>query len=143
MLENVLTKNNAASKTKITCKTLVSIGLIALAVVLPQLVHLAYGQSHACACKTSVYDGRACGVRGCFGLVLQQNLQKRSLGISGSACGSACRQGGFPRIGVYFPKCCALYGGNDLEPNPRRLARPCNSAYRRSAHRNRTQGNFG
>ena len=44
MLENVLTQNNAASKTKITCKTLVSIGLIALAVVLPQLVHLALGQ---------------------------------------------------------------------------------------------------
>ena len=44
MLEKVLTKNNAASKTKITCKTLVSIGLIALAVVLPQLVHLALGQ---------------------------------------------------------------------------------------------------
>ena len=44
MLENVLTKNNAASKTKITCKTLVSIGLIALAVVLPQLIHLALGQ---------------------------------------------------------------------------------------------------
>ena len=44
MLENVLTKNNAASKTKITCKALVSIGLIALAVVLPQLVHLALGQ---------------------------------------------------------------------------------------------------
>lgn len=44
MLENVLTKNNAASKTKITCKTLVSIGLIALAVVLPQLVHLVLGQ---------------------------------------------------------------------------------------------------
>ncbi len=44
MLENVLTKNNAASKTKITCKILVSIGLIALAVVLPQLVHLALGQ---------------------------------------------------------------------------------------------------
>lgn len=44
MLENVLTKNNAASKTKITCKTLVSIGLIALVVVLPQLVHLALGQ---------------------------------------------------------------------------------------------------
>ena len=44
MLENVLTKNNAASKTKITCKTLVSIGLIALAIVLPQLVHLALGQ---------------------------------------------------------------------------------------------------
>ena len=39
-----MTKNNAASKTKITCKTLVSIGLIALAVVLPQLVHLALGQ---------------------------------------------------------------------------------------------------
>lgn len=44
MLENVLTKNNAALKTKITCKTLVSVGLIALAVILPQLVHLALGQ---------------------------------------------------------------------------------------------------
>lgn len=44
MLENVLIKNNAAAKTKITCKTLVSLGLIALAVILPQIVHLALGQ---------------------------------------------------------------------------------------------------
>lgn len=44
MLENVLTKNNATLKSKITCKTLVSVGLIALAVILPQIVHLALGQ---------------------------------------------------------------------------------------------------
>lgn len=44
MLENVLTKKNACLQTKITVKTLLSAGLIALAVVLPQIVHLALGQ---------------------------------------------------------------------------------------------------
>lgn len=44
MLENVLTKNNATLKSIITCKTLVSVGLIVLAVILPQIVHLALGQ---------------------------------------------------------------------------------------------------
>lgn len=44
MLENVLTKKNASVQTKITVKTLLSAGLIALAVVLPQIVHLALGQ---------------------------------------------------------------------------------------------------
>ena len=44
MLENALTLKNVSFKMKITCKTLVSVGLIALAVVLPQLVHLSLGQ---------------------------------------------------------------------------------------------------
>ena len=44
MLENVLVQRNAAVKSKITVKTLTSAGLIALAVILPQLVHLALGQ---------------------------------------------------------------------------------------------------
>lgn len=44
MLENVLVQRNAAVKSKITVKTLTSVGLIALAVVLPQIVHLALGQ---------------------------------------------------------------------------------------------------
>lgn len=44
MLENALTQRNAAVKSKITVKTLTSIGLIALAVILPQIVHLALGQ---------------------------------------------------------------------------------------------------
>ena len=44
MLENVLSRKNASIKTKITVKTLLSVGLIALAVVLPQIVHLALGQ---------------------------------------------------------------------------------------------------
>lgn len=44
MLENILTQRNVSTQKKITCKTLVSVGLIALAVILPQLVHLALGQ---------------------------------------------------------------------------------------------------
>ncbi len=44
MLDNVLTLKNVTSKKKITCKALVSAGLIALAVILPQTVHLAMGQ---------------------------------------------------------------------------------------------------
>lgn len=44
MLENVLVQRNAAQKSKITAKTLTSVGLIALAVILPQIVHLALGQ---------------------------------------------------------------------------------------------------
>ena len=44
MFENALTMRNVSYGTKITYKTLVSAGLIALAVILPQLVHLALGQ---------------------------------------------------------------------------------------------------
>lgn len=43
MIENVLTLKNASVKVKITVKTLVSLGIIALAVVLPQIFHLAIG----------------------------------------------------------------------------------------------------
>lgn len=45
MLENVLTQNNFSVKIKITVKSIVSVGLVALAVILPQLVHLALGQA--------------------------------------------------------------------------------------------------
>jgi len=44
MFENALTLRNVSFKHKIAYKTLVSVGLIALAVVLPQIVHLALGQ---------------------------------------------------------------------------------------------------
>ncbi|WP_051411610.1 ECF transporter S component [Ruminococcus flavefaciens] len=44
MFENALTMRNVSYGTKITYKTLVSAGLVALAVILPQLVHLALGQ---------------------------------------------------------------------------------------------------
>lgn len=43
MFENALTLHGASVKTKITCKALVSVGLIALAMLLPQLVHATYG----------------------------------------------------------------------------------------------------
>ena len=43
MFENALTMRNVSVGTKITYKTLVSAGLIALAVLLPQLVHMALG----------------------------------------------------------------------------------------------------
>lgn len=44
MLENVLLQRKATVKHQITVKTLTSVGLIALAVILPQIVHLALGQ---------------------------------------------------------------------------------------------------
>ncbi|MBR3630255.1 MAG: hypothetical protein IKN55_07280 [Oscillospiraceae bacterium] len=43
MFENALTQRQVAYGTKITYKALVSAGLVTLAVVLPQLVHLALG----------------------------------------------------------------------------------------------------
>lgn len=45
MFENALSIRRVSLRTKIAYKTLVSLGLIALAVVLPQIVHLALGQS--------------------------------------------------------------------------------------------------
>lgn len=45
MLENALTKRNYSIKIKFTIKSLVSLGLVALAVILPQIVHAAAGQS--------------------------------------------------------------------------------------------------
>lgn len=44
MFENALAYNNISFGKKIAYKTLVSAGLVALAVILPQLVHLALGQ---------------------------------------------------------------------------------------------------
>ena len=44
MLENALVKKNLSVKAKITIKSLVSAGIVALAVILPQIVHLALGQ---------------------------------------------------------------------------------------------------
>ena len=45
MIENALVKNNASLKVKITVKALISAGIIALAVILPQLAHFTFGQS--------------------------------------------------------------------------------------------------
>lgn len=45
MIENILTRKNCTVKVKITVKSLLSVGLVALAVILPQLVHLALGAS--------------------------------------------------------------------------------------------------
>lgn len=45
MLENVLTRKNCSIKVKITIKSLISTGIVALAVILPQLIHLAMGQA--------------------------------------------------------------------------------------------------
>lgn len=44
MLENVMVRKNASLKLRITIKSLVSIGIVALAVTMPQLVHLIAGQ---------------------------------------------------------------------------------------------------
>lgn len=45
MIESVLTRNHASLRVKITVKALVSAGIVVLAVLLPQLVHLATGAS--------------------------------------------------------------------------------------------------
>ena len=45
MLENALSIRNYSYGRKITCKALVSIGLIALSVILPQLLHIALGSA--------------------------------------------------------------------------------------------------
>lgn len=45
MIENVLVRKNLSFKLKIAVKTIISAGIVALAVILPQLVHLAYGQA--------------------------------------------------------------------------------------------------
>ena len=45
MLDAVLTRRNLSFKLKITVKMLVSAGLVALAVILPQAVHVAFGAS--------------------------------------------------------------------------------------------------
>ena len=45
MLENVLARRNASLKIRITVKSLVSVGIVALAFLLPQFVHLVLGQA--------------------------------------------------------------------------------------------------
>lgn len=45
MIENVLVRKNLSLKMKVTVKSLISAGIIALAVILPQLVHLVAGQA--------------------------------------------------------------------------------------------------
>ena len=45
MIESVLSGRNAKTSTKITVKSLISVGVVALAVLLPQLVHLVAGAS--------------------------------------------------------------------------------------------------
>ena len=43
MIESILERANVCSKTKITVKSVISAGLLALAVILPQIAHLAIG----------------------------------------------------------------------------------------------------
>lgn len=45
MIESVLSRHNVKTSTKITVKSLISVGVVALAVLLPQLVHLVAGAS--------------------------------------------------------------------------------------------------
>ncbi len=45
MIETALTKKNLSLKMKITVKSLISAGIVALAVILPQIVHLVAGAS--------------------------------------------------------------------------------------------------
>ena len=60
MIENVLTRNGVSFRMKITVKSLISAGIIALAVILPQLVHLFAGRRAAlsgCLCILPVLIG--------------------------------------------------------------------------------------
>lgn len=74
MIEQALTRRNCSFKVKVTVKGLISLGLAALAVVLPQLVHLALGQAGGvqwlpmylpvllAGCLLGTYWGSAVGV---------------------------------------------------------------------------------
>lgn len=74
MIEQALTRRNCSLKVKVTVKGLISLGLAALAVVLPQLVHLAFGQAGGvqwlpmylpvllAGCLLGMYWGSAVGV---------------------------------------------------------------------------------
>lgn len=44
MLESIMTQKHIAAQRIITLKAVLSVGLIALAVLLPQIVHIALGQ---------------------------------------------------------------------------------------------------
>jgi len=45
MIETVLTRKNSSLKTRITVKSLISAAVVALAIILPQVVHAVYGQA--------------------------------------------------------------------------------------------------
>ncbi|MDE5721416.1 MAG: hypothetical protein K2I30_01565 [Clostridia bacterium] len=45
MIESALVKKNYSAKTRITVKSLISAALVALAVILPQIIHAAFGAS--------------------------------------------------------------------------------------------------
>ena len=45
MIESVLTRRNCSFKLKITIKSIISAGIVALAVILPQIVHVVLGAS--------------------------------------------------------------------------------------------------
>ncbi len=55
MIENVLVRKNVSLKLKITVKSLISAGIVALAVILPQLVHLVAGQAGGVQWLPSIY----------------------------------------------------------------------------------------
>ena len=45
MIETVLSRKNSSLKTRITVKSLISAAVVALAIILPQVVHAVYGQA--------------------------------------------------------------------------------------------------
>ena len=74
MIESILVKKNVSLKAKITIKSLISAGVVAFAVLLPQLVHIWAGSAGGvqwlpmylpgllCACLLGVWWGLGVGI---------------------------------------------------------------------------------
>ncbi len=134
MLETALTRRSASVQTKITLKTLISAGLIALAVVLPQVVHIALGQPGGVqllpmylpvligGCLLGSRWAPAVGVLSPVVSFLITSLAERPVGVPGCHRGTARRQSGVPRLGRGLPKLCAVHGPDDPVADLGRLA---------------------
>ena len=154
MFEHALTMRNLSVRKKITYQTLVSAGLIALAVILPQLVHLSLGQPGGVkwlpmylpvliggcllGAKTALHDDGACSLRTRFRSVHKEDRRKRSLGISGCDPCAALRQSGISRSGRRHTAHDAVHACNDMGTDQNRLCRSCRTGGARAAHHHRT-----
>ena len=75
------------------------------------------GESDARSCKTSVYDGIACGFCGGFGFVHKEDFPKRLDGIPRSSARTGIGTCFLPAPRYDFPIGCAVHASDDLGTN--------------------------
>ena len=160
MIENVLVRKNLSFKLKIAVKTIISAGIVALAVILPQLVHLAYGQaggvahrkffdnirarkSNARACAASVHGSGTCGVRRCFGIVRKKNFGQWLDGFSRRAFGAGRGKKRFYVACDCVPVDNAFYARYYLGANSKRVFGNDFASGYRAVHRDGFEIHFG